>query len=864
MYADKRPPRRNSQRTFDWFSHKPSWPGDDGALMEPHSRGLFTPFIRFIVLLFSVGFLGLAIAFCGIMWMFWEYGRDLPEYSQLAQYEPPVITRVHAGNGALLAEYATQKRVFVPVEGMPKPLIAAFLSAEDKDFYNHFGVDLKALVRATVTNIVNYGSGRRPIGASTITQQVAKNFLLSNEVSVKRKIREAILAIRMERAFTKDQLLALYLNEIYLGYGSYGIAAAALNYFDKSLDTLTLAEMAYLAALPKAPNNYHPRRKYGAAIARRNWVLGQMVRNGYISEDEAEQAIATEITTRPRSGVDGADAPYFAEEVRRQMVKYFGGETFYNGGLSIRTTLDPKLQALADKAMTEGLEALDKRQGWRGTLGVLPAGGDIETVLTEAGEVMLKGRYAAVVVSVQDSKAKIILRNTEGGTPRLERGEIPFALADWASPPRDADGIRPPGVTSFRQVVSVNDIIMVQRPHDVPDRMEKLKRALTIDDTVWALGQRPLVEGALVALDPHTGRVMAMVGGYNAKESEFNRATQAQRQPGSAIKPFVYLAALDNGFSPTTRILDAPLVVDQGKGLKKWKPANYTRKFYGPSIMRLGIEQSRNLMTARLAMAIGMPLVQDYANRFGIDEDMPPLLSMSLGAGETTLLKLAAAYGMVVNGGSYIEPSIIDRVQDRYGKTVIKHDERPCQHCQVDDLLEAQDPPELPDNRPLVTEPASAYQMVTMLEGVVTRGTGRGIGAVDFAVAGKTGTTNDNTNAWFIGFTPDLVVGVYVGYDQPRALGKRETGSTAAAPIFGHFIRDVMAGHGAIPFRRPDGVNLFTINAVNGERATAGDNDVIVEAFKPGQRPLDKGEQAQVIDVPGSDRSGAEPLQGLY
>ncbi|MCE2516974.1 MAG: penicillin-binding protein 1A [Alphaproteobacteria bacterium] len=855
MRADIRPPRRPGAKTSRKADHRKDKPAKKRSSW----------FVRLVVAVISLGFLGLGTAIGGVIWLFWEYGRDLPEYYQLAEYEPPVMTRVHAGNGALLAEYATQRRVFVPITGMPRPLIEAFLSAEDKDFYHHPGVDLKALVRAMATNVVNIGTGRRPIGASTITQQVAKNFLLTNEVSVERKIREAILAIRMERAFTKDQLLALYLNEIYLGFGSYGVAAAALNYFDKSLDTLSLAEMAYLAALPKAPNNYHPRRKYKAAIARRNWVLKQMARNGYITLEEARRASAEPITIRPRSGVDGADAPYFAEEVRRQMVDHFGDDTFYTGGLSIRTTLDPVLQEIADKAIIEGLEALDKRQGWRGPVGRYSPDQDMEDALTTAGEVMQKGRYAALVVSVTPRKAKIILRNTETGTPVLERGEIPFELADWAYPPRDENGIRPPKVTSFAEVVNVNDIIMVQRPRDVPDRMAKLEKEITIDDDTWALGQRPLVQGALVALDPHTGRVRAMVGGYNARESEFNRVTQAQRQPGSAIKPFVYLAALDHGFSPTTRILDAPLVVDQGPGQKKWKPANYTRKFYGPSIMRLGIEQSRNLMTARLAMAIGMPKVQDYARKFGIDEDMPPLLSMSLGAGETTLMKLTAAYGMVVNGGSYIEPSIIDRVQDRYGKTVIRHDARPCRNCAVEDISAAVLPPAIEDNRPKVTDPASAYQMVTMLEGVITRGTGRRIGATGFAVAGKTGTTNDNTNAWFVGFTPDLAVGVYVGYDQPRPLGKRETGSTAAVPIFAQFIRDAMAGEAAIPFRRPDGVNLFTINALNGERARAGDDDVIIEAFKPGQRPLTQGENASVIDVPGADdRPVAEPLQGLY
>ena len=522
--------------------------------------------VRMFFWLISLGLLGAGTAVGGVIWLFWEYGRDLPEYGQLARYEPAVMTRVHAGNGALLAEYATQRRVFVPVTEMPQPLIAAFLSAEDKDFYNHPGVDLKALTRAMITNVVNYGTGRRPIGASTITQQVAKNFLLTNEVSIERKIKEAILAIRMERAFSKDQLLALYLNEIYLGFGSYGVAAAALNYFDKSLDTMTLAEMAYLAALPKAPNNYHPRRKYKAAIARRNWVLGQMQKNGYISAEEATKAQGEPITIRPRSGVDGADAPYFAEEVRRQMVDEFGDETFYEGGLSIRTTLDPNLQALADKAITQGLEALDKRQGWRGAVARIGDGETIGDALAKASQVMPKGRFAAYVTSVFDKEANIIVLNEVDGEAVQMRGRIPFMLADWAYPPRRADGVRPPPIRSLREALSKGDIIMVQRPEDVPDRLKRMDKVPDFEGDIWALGQRPKVEGALVALDPHTGRVLAMVGGYNAKESEFNRATQAQRQPGSAFKPFVYLAALDHGFSPTTRILDAPWWWIKGRG----------------------------------------------------------------------------------------------------------------------------------------------------------------------------------------------------------------------------------------------------------------------------------------------------------
>ncbi|XDZ65002.1 penicillin-binding protein 1A [Alphaproteobacteria bacterium LSUCC0684] len=825
-------------------------------------------FGKLVLTFISLGFSAVIAGVGFVLWVFWEYGRDLPDYGKLGRYEPPVVSRVHAGNGALLAEFATEKRVFVPVGEMPDPLIHAFLSAEDKDFYSHPGVDIKALTRAVITNISNYRNGRRLVGASTITQQVAKNFLLTNEVSIERKIKEAILAIRMERAFSKDQLLGLYLNEIYLGLGSYGVAAAALNYFDKSLDTLTLAEMAYLAALPKAPNNYHPTRRVEAAMTRRNWVLGQMEKNGFITPEEMRQAAAEPITIRQQTGVDGADAPFFAEEVRRQMVDRFGAGNFYGGGYSVRTTLDANMQKMADLTLTQGLEALDKRQGWRGPLGQYDSAQNLAEVLEEYGRSMIPGRYPALVTGVSRRRIEVMVElGPNAKESRIVPGSIPFSLADWAYPPRDKNGVRPPKVTSMRQVVKLHDIIMVQHPETVPDRLSRLENPGSLPEDTWALGQRPLVEGALVALDPHTGRVLAMSGGYNAADSEFNRATQAARQPGSAFKPFVYLAALDNGFSPITRILDAPLVVDQGPGQPKWKPANYTRKFYGPSIMRLGIEQSRNLMTARLAMALGMPVVQDYARRFGIDGDMPPFLSMSLGAGETTLIQLTAAYGMIVNGGSHITPSIIDRVQDRYGRTVLKLDQRRCDACNPEIIPagEVLVPPTLPDTRRRVTDKASAYQMVTMLEGVIKRGTGRMIGDPGFAVAGKTGTTNDNTNAWFVGFTPDLVVGVYIGYDTPRPLGKRETGSTAAVPVFSDFIREIMAGKPAIPFRRPEGVNLFAVNPETGERALASDEMRTIEAFKPGQRPLERGSDMAVIDVPGGGATTvAQPLPGLY
>ena len=807
------------------------------TLPEEGTRSILSRFFFLLSVLLSLLFLVVVAVGGGLLWVFWTYGKDLPDYHQLAKYEPPVVTRIHAGDGALLAEYANQKRLFVPVEAIPPRLIHAFLSAEDSGFYSHFGIDPQAMLRAVITNAKNYGRGRRPIGASTITQQVTKNFLLTNEVSVERKIKEAILSLRMERAFSKDQILELYLNEIYLGYGSYGVAAAALNYFDKPLNQLSLAEVAYLAALPKAPSNYHPVRKIKAATNRRNWVLRQMTGNGYISNAEAAAAIAQPLEIAAQSGFDAANAPYFTEEVRRALITEYGEDMLYGGGLSVRTTIDPFLQRAARVALQRGLEALDRRQGWRGALATIAADDDVDEALAAEQAKMLPGHYAALVTEVDKERARIFVNG--------QNASIPFDLAFWAYPPRDDEGVRPPPLTDLRHAIAEGDIVMVQRPNDTPDL---IRDGYEPAEDEFSLSQRPIVEGAIVALDPHTGRLLAMSGGYDFATSEFNRAVQALRQPGSAFKPFVYLAALDNGYSPTTRILDAPLVVDQGLGKPKWKPANYTKRFYGPSIMRVGIEKSRNLMTARLAMRLGMEEVQTYARKFGLNEDLPLLLSMSLGAGETTLLRLTAAYGMLVNGGKQITPSLIDRIQDRNGVTIYRHDSRPCEGCQFSVGWDNQPIPELPDIRAQLTTPASAFQMVSMLEGVVKRGTGRRIAKLELAVAGKTGTTNDNTNGWFIGFTPDLAVGVFVGYDTPRPLGKRETGSTVAVPIFGDFIGRAHADRPVIPFRRPSGVTIIPVHAETGERVLPTHAKAVMEVFKPGQRP-----GGDLIDVPGGN-----------
>ncbi len=775
---------------------------------------------KWIAGLFGLMALGGIVAAGIVGYLIYDYGRDLPDIDQLADYEPPTVTRVHAGDGRLLAEYSVEKRIFVPFEAFPARVVNAFLSAEDKGFYEHPGVDFQSIVGAVVTNLRNLGTDRRPVGASTITQQVAKNFLLTNETTLERKIREAILAMRMEKVFSKDQILELYLNEIYLGFGSYGVAAAALNYFNKSLDELTIGEAAYLAALPKAPNNYHPIRRYDAAVGRRDWVIGRMEEDGKISSAEAEAARAEVLTVRERAPTEVTRADYFAEEVRREVQTLYGDDALYGGGLSIRTTLDPQLQAIADRALHEGLMAYDRRHGWRGAVATLDlaAGGwraqlsEIERPLAAQDDWLL-----AVVLEVTTEAARI-------GFAEGEDGSIPFAQMSWARPWLEDQRVgaepRKPA-----DVLAVGDVVLVAKAGGEEAA-----------ENSYALQQIPGISGGLVALDPNTGRVLAMTGGFSFAESEFNRVTQAERQPGSSFKPFVYLAGLDHGFTPSTIILDAPFVISQGAGLEKWKPSNYSHEYYGPTPLRIGIEKSRNLMTVRLAQTIGPEVVSEYARRFGIIDNMPPLLSMALGAGETTLLRLTTAYAMLVSGGKRVEPTLIDRIQDRHGATVFRHDDRACDACQ-DLSWQEQDVPQLPDTREQVADPRSAYQIVNILQGAVTHGTGRRLAELNRPIGGKTGTTNDAQDAWFMGITPNLVVGSYTGFDTPRPLGPRETGSSVALPIVKAFFEEALKDTPKVPFRIPPGINLVRVNHDTGLRARAGDSDVILEAFKPGTEP---------------------------
>jgi penicillin-binding protein 1A len=813
--------------------------------------------LRFLGFLFAAGTILFVVGVAAAAGLLWHFSKDLPDYSQLQDYEPPVMTRVHAGDGSLVAEYARERRLYIPIQAVPKLVINAFLAAEDKNFYEHGGLDFTGIARAGIVYLQNYGSSRRPQGASTITQQVAKNFLLSNELSMSRKVKEALLALKIERTYSKEKILELYLNEIYLGLGAYGIAAASLVYFDKAVNELTIPEAAYLASLPKAPNNYHPFRQRERAIERRNWVIDRMGESGSVKTADAEKAKRSPlgVTTKATSAHIFA-AEYFAEEVRRELYERYGEKKLYEGGLSVRTSLDPKLQMLARKTFTEGLVRYDEAQGWRGPVTKIDIAGDWGIKLAEVKALADVAPWRlAVVLEVSDQSARIGLQpgREPGGFVSKERavGILPLDGMKWAKSGGRAVG-------KVGQVLSAGDVVYVE-----PGKSEGQ----------FVLHQVPEVSGAMVVEDPWTGRVLAMVGGFSFDQSQFNRATQALRQPGSSFKPFVYAAALDNGYTPSTIVLDAPVEIDQGPGIGVWRPENYEGKFYGPATLRFGLEHSRNVMTVRLAQDIGMPLIAEYAKRFGVYDDLPAYLSFALGAGETTLLRMTSAYAMFDNGGRRIKPTLIDRIQDRYGHTVYKHDERECVGC-AGKKWENQAEPSLVDRRQQVLDPMTAYQITSMMEGVVQRGTATVVREVGKPVAGKTGTTNDEKDAWFIGFTPDIVVGVYLGYDKPRHLGRGATGGHLAAPIVKEFLKVALADKPSVPFRVPPGIKLIRVDLKSGTRAGPGTERAILEAFKPGTAPPDNysvvgdgadGGRSWSYGVnPDADRAVRSGTGGLY
>ena len=735
------------------------------------------------------------VFFVAIFLILWTFSNDLPNYKFLISYEPSVSSRVHAGDGQLIAEFALQKRLFVPFEAIPKNVINSFLSAEDKNFFKHPGIDVKGVTRAIVNNLTNYLKSKRLEGASTITQQVAKNFLLSNEVTFKRKFKEIILAFRIERALSKERIMELYLNQIYLGQGSYGIAAASLEYFDKPINKLKYEEAALLAALPKAPSKYNPFKFKKLAKQRRNIVLKNLYKNQYISIEEYRKLIEKNIILKTRKVKLVEETNYYSEEVRRILNNQYGYDKLYKEGLSIRTPLNPIYQVKAVKALREGLELYDRRHGWRGVLMNKKDESDWSNSISNLKLEESLNWKIAKVNKIEKFSVDIEIEDKE-------IGKIDFESINWTK-------------KNFKKIFKLGDIIYVKK----------------IKENKWELKQLPKVNGAIVVMDPFTGRVLSLVGGFSYNLSEFNRATQAYRQPGSAFKPFVYALALENGYTPSTLILDAPMVMEQGIDLKLWKPQNYGKKFYGPSTLRTGLEKSRNLMTVRVALDVGLKKITNITKKLNIYENPEELLSISLGTAETTLLKLTSAYSTFVNGGKKIIPIMIDRIQDRRGKTIYNADKRKCIKCEKISYLSNQ-VPKIEDNFEQVISPETAYQMISMLEGVVQRGTGRKLRNLNLNLAGKTGTTNNNTDTWFIGFTSKLVVGIYVGFDEPSSLGRYETGGKTAMPIFKKFILNSVSKQEATPFKVPDGIVMMVVDPITGQKVDFNSKNSIYESFK--------------------------------
>ncbi len=730
-----------------------------------------------------------------IISILWYYSNDLPDYKFLNNYKPPISSKLYSNDGQLLSEFSSEKRIFVPYNSIPTLVINSFLSAEDKNFFKHPGVDAKGVLRAFINNISNILSSKRLEGASTITQQVAKNFLLSNEVSIDRKLKEAILAFRIERALSKERILELYLNQIYLGEGSYGIASASLQYFDKPISELNYPEAALLAALPKAPSRYNPYKDIELAKFRRDLVLKNLYDNKYLSEDQFKNYLKENIFLKKRKTVYLENSNYYVEDIRKQIVDQYGFEKVYKQGFTINTPLNLNLQEQATKSLRKGLIEFDKRKGWRGPILNIKYDPKWSKNLDDHKLEKSIEWKLSIIKKINQFSTEI---ETEDGI----NGIIEYSSIDWTK-------------KSFEDLFKVGDIIYVEK----------------IKDQKFNLRQLPKANGAIIVMDPYTGRVLALSGGFSFKNSEFNRATQALRQPGSAFKPFVYALALEKGYTPATLILDAPIVFDQGEDLKLWKPENYGKKFYGPSTLRTGVEKSRNLMTVRIAQNIGIKNIAEFSKNLKIYENPEELLSLSLGSTETTLLKLTSAYCSFVNGGKQVIPKFIDRIQDSEGNTIFNSENRECEGCDQISYL-SNKIPKIKNNFKQVMSKESAYQMTSILEGTVKRGTAKGLKDLNLDLGGKTGTTNKNTDTWFIGFSSNYVVGVYVGYDEPSSLGRLETGARTAMPIFKDFVKNAVKKEKARPFKVPSGIKMLVVNSITGERASYNDESIIIEAFK--------------------------------
>ncbi len=730
-----------------------------------------------------------------IISILWVYSNKLPDYKYLKKYKPSVSSKLYSGNGVLVSDFSSEKRIFIPFEAIPNKVINAFLSAEDKNFFKHPGVDAKGVVRAFKNNIFNLLYSKRLEGASTITQQVAKNFLLNNEVSIDRKIKEAILAFRIERALSKKRILELYLNQIYLGEGSYGVASASLRYFDKPISELNYSEAALLAALPKAPSRYNPYKNIKLAKYRRNLVIKNLLDNSYLNKQQHDKLIKSKIKLKKRKRIYLEDSRYFVEEVRKKVVENYGFDKVYKQGFNIKTPIDLNLQKIATKSLREGLEKHDKRRGWRGPILNKKTNSEWKKGLEKFEIEKSLGWELAIVQRVDKFEAVI-------KTKKNEVGVIKYENINWTR-------------KNLRQTLKIGDIIYVKK----------------INQGDYDLKQVPLTNGGIVVMDPYTGRVLAMSGGFSFKKSEFNRSTQALRQPGSAFKPFIYALALENNFTPSTLVLDAPIVLDQGSDLKMWKPENYGKKFYGLSTLRTGVEKSRNLMTVRIAQDLGIDKIISFSKKLKIYENPEELMSVSLGSAETTLLKITTAYCAFVNGGNLVDPIFIDRIQDSGGKTIFNNEKRICENCE-NISFNGKTIPKIKNNFEQIFSSETAYQMTSILEGVIKRGTGRGLKDLNLQIAGKTGTTNKNTDAWFIGFTSNLVIGVYVGYDNPRSLGKIETGSKAAMPIFKEFVKRAIINYEARPFKVAKGIKMMVVDSITGKKANFGSKKTIIESFK--------------------------------
>ena len=760
--------------------------------------------IKKIVIFFTLISVVTLISIISILWI---YSNKLPDYRYLKSYKPPVSSKLYSGNGVLVSDFSAEKRIFVPYDSIPDVLINAFLSAEDKNFFSHPGVDAKGVIRAFKNNVFNLLNSKRLQGASTITQQVAKNFLLSNEVSIDRKIKEAILAFRIERALTKERILELYLNQIYLGEGSYGIASASLRYFDKSINQLNYSEAALLAALPKAPSKYNPYKNKKLAKYRRNLVVKNIFENSYINKNQYNEIINTEIKLRKRKRIYLEDSRYFVEEVRKKVLYDYGFDKVYKQGFNIKTPLDLNLQNIATSALRSGLESYDKRRGWRGPLINKKINNEWKKGLEKFRLEKSIGWKIAIVKRID--KFETVIETIEKNIGVIDHEDI-----NWTR-------------KSLNELFKIGDIIYVKKKNDGN----------------YSLKQVPLANGGIIAMDPYSGRILAMSGGFSFKNSEFNRTTQALRQPGSAFKPFIYALALENNFTPSTLILDAPLVLDQGTDLKMWKPENYGKKFYGPSTLRTGVEKSRNLMTVRVAQEIGIDKIIKFSKKLKIYDNPKELLSISLGSEETTLLKITTAYCSFVNGGKLVDPIIIDRIQDSEGNTILKNQKRFCYNCdQIS--FSGNKIPKIKNNYKEIFSEQTAYQMTSILEGVIKRGTAKGLRNLNLQIAGKTGTTNKNNDAWFIGFTSNLVVGVYVGHDNPKSLGKIETGSRAAMPIFKEFVKNAVNNYEARPFKVAKGIKMMVVDSKTGKKADFGSKKTIIESFKE-----EKIENIENIDI---------------